>query len=106
MGDKDTQTLEQAILKLLPADGSSVGNISLKIQLTELGIVFTEKEYTIVTARLIQQKRLGKGRGRGGSLYQIVTEPLPENPFLEQKNAQKNNTSSKPNLDKPEPKRF
>jgi adenine-specific DNA-methyltransferase len=96
MGDKDTQTLEQAILELLPADGSAVGNISLKTQLTELGIVFTEKEYTIVTARLIQQKRLGKGRGRGGSLYQIVTEPLPENPFLEQENAQKNNTSSKP----------
>ncbi|MGA4602758.1 SAM-dependent DNA methyltransferase, partial [Ectopseudomonas hydrolytica] len=60
--------LEQALLALVPVDGSSIGNQSLlerlKGQLPELN----ENAFWAARDALIEQGVLVKGRGRGGSV--------------------------------------
>lgn len=63
-------SLHGLILQLIPKDGSSIGNIKLQQQLTEAAAFsFSEEDYWRVRDALIADGVLGKGQGRGGSVY-------------------------------------
>ena len=69
MSDSDPQVL----LKKAPADGTSIGNQSLR---EALG--WNEKRYDAARDALIEAGTLEKGRGRGGSVKRItagITKP-------------------------------
>ena len=62
--------LHYLILQLLPKDGSSIGNIKLQQQLTEAAAFsFNEEDYKRARDALIADGVLGKGQGRGGSVF-------------------------------------
>lgn len=71
--------LHDLILQLLPKDGSSIGNIKLQQQLTEAAAFsFSEKDYWRVRDALIADGVLGKGQGRGGSVF--LAQPSASKP--------------------------
>ncbi len=69
--------LAELLLSLVPADGSTVGNTSLRreaeARLKAEGASLTEEDYWQVQGELIAQGLLVKGQGRGGS----VRRPQP-----------------------------
>lgn len=71
--------LHDLILQLLPKDGSSIGNIKLQQQLTEAATFsFSEEDYWRVRDALIADGVLGKGQGRGGSVF--LAQPSARKP--------------------------
>lgn len=72
-------SLHDLILQLLPKDGSSIGNIKLQQQLTEAAAFsFSEEDYWRVRDALIADGVLGKGQGRGGSVF--LAQPSASKP--------------------------
>ena len=70
-----TSKLATAIVKLLPADGSAISNAKLREQLeASLGREVSIDDYEKARDRLIADKVLEKGRGRGGSVRRIVID--------------------------------
>lgn len=72
--DKETQTrIRNLILATVPEDGSTIGNGSLfrEVQqsLEASGREYDEEAVNAVREQLIREGLLGKGRGRGGSVY-------------------------------------
>jgi len=61
------------LLALIPADGTPKGNIRL---LQESGL--PEDEYWSLRNKLIEQGKVGKGRGMGGSVYRLIAEESTE----------------------------
>jgi hypothetical protein len=61
------------LLALIPSDGSPKGNIRL---LRESGL--PEDEYWLLRNKLIEQGKIGKARGMGGSVYVLGAEESPE----------------------------
>ncbi|OXM41050.1 site-specific DNA-methyltransferase [Pseudomonas fluvialis] len=71
--------LHELILQLLPKDGSSIGNIKLQQQLSEAATFgFSEEDYWRVRDALIANGMLGKGQGRGGSVF--LAQPSASKP--------------------------
>lgn len=71
--------LHNLILQLLPKDGSSIGNIKLQQQLSEAAAFsFSEEDYWRVRDALIADGVLGKGQGRGGSVF--LAQPSASKP--------------------------
>lgn len=71
--------LHDLILQLIPKDGSSIGNIKLQQQLTEAAAFsFSEEDYWRVRDALIADGVLGKGQGRGGSVF--LAQPSASKP--------------------------
>jgi adenine-specific DNA-methyltransferase len=67
------EDLPSALLALLPADGSAVGNPKLREALGgKLGKAVTEAAYTAARDALVTAGLAAKGQGRGGSLRRIV----------------------------------
>lgn len=63
-------SLHDLILQLIQKDGSSIGNIKLQQQLTvAAAFSFSEEDYRRVRDALIADGVLGKGQGRGGSVF-------------------------------------
>ena len=60
--------LEQALLALVPVDGSSIGNQSLLERLKEQFPQLSEDAFWVARDGLVEQGVLQKGRGRGGSV--------------------------------------
>ena len=58
---------------IIPSDGTPKGNIAL---LRESGL--SEDEYWLLRNKLIEQGKIGKGRGKGGSVYRLVVEESAE----------------------------
>lgn len=78
MNQYDSQ-LRDLILAHVPADGSSIGNIKLQQQLTEAAVFsFSEEDYWRVRDALIADGVLGKGQGRGGSVF--LAQPSASKP--------------------------
>ncbi len=72
-------SLHDLILQLIPKDGSSIGNIKLQQQLTEAAAFsFNEEDYKRVRDALIAEGVLGKGQGRGGSVF--LAQPSASKP--------------------------
>jgi len=68
--------LEAALLALLPADGSAVGNVTLRRSLA-IQMDFSELEFLAARRLLIARGRVKGGRGRGGSLARVLaTNPV------------------------------
>lgn len=71
MTQYDSQ-LRDLILAHVPADGSSIGNTKLqKILASAAGFAFDEQDYWRVRDSLLEEGILGRGQGRGGSVYLI-----------------------------------
>jgi adenine-specific DNA-methyltransferase len=71
--------LTNALMDLIPEDGSGVGNIALRQQLgKKLGREIEEGEYAEARDALVSQGRLVKGQGRGGSVRRPGTAPVLE----------------------------
>lgn len=69
MTQYDSQ-LHDLILSHVPADGSSIGNGKLLKTLASVaGFAFDEQDYWRVRDMLLAEGLLGKGQGRGGSVY-------------------------------------
>ena len=75
MEEKD---IEKRILEIVPQTGQSVGN---KYLLTELKKNFKDLDVDIfwkVRNSLLENGKLGKGRGRGGSVYNLQGPTQPK----------------------------
>lgn len=68
------ESLKQAILDLLPKDGSQISNISMQKQLVEAGVSFMDDEYEAAKEALLADGVIAKGRGRGGAIYRTEVE--------------------------------
>jgi type I restriction enzyme M protein len=67
--------IRKAILKELPKDGTSMGNMSLRERLAErLDAKVKETDYFEARDALIEKGKLITGRGRGGSVRRVVSE--------------------------------
>lgn len=67
--------IRSAILKLVPKDGASVGNKSLREQIEEkLGAKVSEEAYFEARDALVDSGKLVKGQGRGGSVRRVVED--------------------------------
>ena len=64
-----TDSLSDLILSLAPEDGSTIGNGAMKALLRERVPGLTDDDYDDARDALVDDGRLSKGRGRGGSIY-------------------------------------
>ena len=70
--------IRSAILKLVPKDGTTVGNMSLREQVAErLGARVDEDLYFTARDELVAAGKLATGKGRGGSVRRAMDEAEP-----------------------------
>jgi adenine-specific DNA-methyltransferase len=76
-----SDSLTDLILSLTPEDGSSIGNGAMMALLCEHLPGLTDEGYAAARDELVEDGALGRGRGRGGSIYRAdvadleLTEP-------------------------------
>lgn len=74
MHQTDAQ-LRESILSLIPENGDTIGNVKLLKQLaTQVGEI-PKADYERVRDAMVKDGLLGKGRGKGGSVY-LIDPPL------------------------------
>lgn len=66
------------ILSLAPEDGSTIGNAAMLALLREHIPTLNDDDYLAARDSLIHLGVLGRGRGRGGSIYRIVDDGAAE----------------------------
>ncbi len=73
-----TDLIKATLLTLLPTDGSTVGNTSLRrtleAALASKGVTITEDDYWSAQTALIEEVYIATGKGRGGSV-KLIKEP-------------------------------
>lgn len=70
-----SDSLADLILALMPDDGSSIGNGAMLALLRERVPGLSDEDYVAARDRLVDEGVMGRGRGRGGSIYRAdVTE--------------------------------
>ncbi|MGE4336622.1 MAG: site-specific DNA-methyltransferase [Pigmentiphaga sp.] len=70
--------IRNALLELLPEDGTSLGNQKLRTQVAAmLGAEVPEDDYSAARDALVAEGLLAKGQGRGGSVRRIVDHAAP-----------------------------
>lgn len=69
-----SKALRDLILANVPQDGSAIGNMALVALLRETVPGLTDEEYTGAKDELVADGLLGKGRGRGGSVFLLGFE--------------------------------
>ncbi|WP_295915247.1 site-specific DNA-methyltransferase [uncultured Xanthomonas sp.] len=70
--------IRNALLELLPEDGTSQGNLKLRTQIAAmLGAEVPEDHYSAARDALVADGLLAKGQGRGGSVRKIVDHAAP-----------------------------
>ncbi|ANP37046.1 DNA methylase [Phaeobacter gallaeciensis] len=78
--------LSDLILSLTPEDGSSIGNGAMLARLRDHIPTLTEEAYAEARDALIDEGTLGRGKGRGGSVYRAdvvdleLTAPVAKEP--------------------------
>ena len=81
-----SETLTDLILSLAPEDGSTIGNGAMLALLRERIPTLADETYFEARDELIDQGALGRGKGRGGTIYRTdvadleLTTPVPEEP--------------------------
>lgn len=73
---RSVEELKEELFSCLPADGASKSNAELQ---RILGV--TSDEYWTARNRLLEEGRVVRGRGRGGSTARVLEEPLEEEPL-------------------------
>ena len=75
--------IRKAILKEVPKDGSSIGNMSLRERIAErLDAKVNEDDYFEARDALIEEGKLAAGRGRGGSVRRIIDAEETRTPMV------------------------
>ena len=81
-----SDSLTDLILSLTPEDGSSIGNGAMLARLRDHIPALTDEEYEAARDALIDDGTLGRGKGRGGSVYRAyivdmeLTAPVAREP--------------------------
>ena len=81
-----TSDISDLILSLTPEDGSSIGNGAMLARLRDHVPTLTEEAYEAARDALIDDGTLGRGKGRGGSVYRAdvsdleLTAPVAKEP--------------------------
>ncbi|MDC8454696.1 site-specific DNA-methyltransferase [Marinobacter sp. DS40M6] len=64
------EQIKSLLLSLLPKDGSTVGNMSLKDQIrNDHQLAISDEDFDAARNQLLDEGTIGKGRGRGGATY-------------------------------------
>ena len=93
------ESLADLILSLTPEDGSPIGNGALLALLREQAPDLSEADYQAARDHLIDDGALGRGKGRGGSVYRTdVAELVLASPATDE--------AAKPKRKKPARKRM
>ena len=71
-----TDSIEALILRIVPSDGSTIGNGKVLEGLKRIVPTITEQDYWTVRDALVASGVLGKGRGRGGAVYRNGGKPV------------------------------
>ena len=71
-------TLEALIMEIVPADGSAIGNQNLLTALRQRRGDVSDEAYHAARNALLAAGKLGKGRGRGGSVFRLDTATDPD----------------------------
>jgi len=66
-----SDSLSNLILSLTPEDGSTIGNGAMMALLREQVSTLTDDDYAAARDALVDQGLLGRGKGRGGSIFRI-----------------------------------
>ncbi len=69
-----SSTIRDLILGNVPEDGSAIGNFALIALLRDTVPSLTDEEYSAAKDELVDEGVLGKGRGRGGSVFLLGFE--------------------------------
>jgi len=69
-----SDNLTDLILSLTPEDGSTIGNGAMMALLREQVPGLTDDDYAAARATLVDEGLLGRGKGRGGSIFRPVGE--------------------------------
>ena len=71
-----SDSLTDLILSLMPEDGSSIGNGAMMAFLREHVPALSDEDYAAARDELVDEGVLGRGRGRGGSIYRADVTDL------------------------------
>lgn len=67
-----SDSLTNLILSLTPEDGSTIGNGAMMALLREQVSGLTDEDYAAARDALVDEGLLGRGKGRGGSIFRII----------------------------------
>lgn len=67
----EIRTLEEEFMEHVPADGTAIGNVSLRDQI----LVWEREKYDSIKARLLDDGQIVLGRGKGGSVKRFTEAP-------------------------------
>lgn len=67
-----SDSLSKLILSLTPEDGSTIGNGAMMALLREQVSGLTDDDYAAARDALVDEGLLGRGKGRGGSIFRIT----------------------------------
>ena len=73
-----SDSLTDLILSLAPEDGSSIGNGAMMALLREQVPGLSDEDYFAARDALVDDGRLTRGRGRGGSIMRVVADAEDE----------------------------
>jgi adenine-specific DNA-methyltransferase len=68
-----SDSLRDLVLARIPEDGSAIGNGALIARLREIMPNLKDEDYAAAKDALLDEGILGKGKGRGGSVF-LITE--------------------------------
>ncbi|MCO6180843.1 site-specific DNA-methyltransferase [Ciceribacter sp. RN22] len=76
--------ISNLILSLTPEDGSTIGNGAMLALLREHMPDLAEDDYIAARDALTDEGVLGRGKGRGGSIFRVIDEPDDEDGVLDE----------------------
>ncbi|UXT92750.1 site-specific DNA-methyltransferase [Agrobacterium pusense] len=76
--------ISNLILSLTPEDGSTIGDGAMLALLREHMPDLAEDDYIAVRDALVDEGVLGRGKGRGGSIFRVTDEPDDEDDDLDE----------------------
>ena len=72
-----TDSIDALILRIVPSDGTTIGNGRVLEGLKRIVPTISEQEYWAARDAMVESGVLGKGRGRGGAVYLITSADKP-----------------------------